>query len=81
MEAPAGIDADLLNEAMDGFQDAVIKEPMITHVAEFIAAEGKVNGFEVGDKERTELYLDGFSAGFCYIAIMLKTGEMKMECL
>ena len=80
MDAPKGISADLRNEAMSGFEIAVKKEPMLTHVAQFIRAEFKVQGFEVGDKERTELYLDGFSAGFCYIAIMLKTGVMRMEC-
>ncbi len=83
MDAPKGISADLLNEAMSGFEVAVKKEPMLTHVAQFIAAEYKARGFEVrgvDGKEHTETYLNGFSAGFCYIAIMLKTGEMRMEC-
>ncbi|KKL74183.1 hypothetical protein LCGC14_2067450 [marine sediment metagenome] len=84
LNAPNGISVDQLNEALAGFEIAVKKEPMLTHVAQFIAAEFKVQGFEVrgeGGEKRTELYLDGFSAGFCYLAIMLKTGEMKMECL
>ena len=45
MEAPSGIDADLLNEAMKGFQVAVKKEPMLTHVAEFVATEAEEKGF------------------------------------
>jgi hypothetical protein len=82
MKAPDGIDADLLNEAMEGFQTAVGKEPMLSHVTQFMRAEFDAKGIKIADvnKKHMDLYLDGFSTGFCYIAMMLKTGVMRMEC-
>lgn len=79
-----GIDNDKLNAAMEAFAVSLKREPMLSHVAEFILFNLKARGISTHSEQRekyTEIFLDGFSCGFCYLAIMLQENRASIHCL